>query len=103
MRRPTPSAAIAVGDRHAPVAAERARGDLDSGGCLAALVLGEVHEPDRTVDLALGEPLGDQLLASLVELYVALQDAVEQLVGGKRVLVALVVPELGRGRALDDR
>ncbi len=37
-------AAVAVGDRHAPVAPERARGDLDARGRLAALVLGEVDE-----------------------------------------------------------
>ena len=85
------SAPVAVGDRHAPVAAERARGDLDPGRRLAALVLGEVDEADRAVDLLLGQPLGDQLLAAVVELDVALQDPVEQLVGGQRVLVALVV------------
>ena len=44
-------AAVAVGDRHAPVAAERARGDLDPRRRLAALVLGEVDEADRAVDV----------------------------------------------------
>src|SRR5580693_2766861 len=39
------SATVGVGDRHAPVAPERALGDLYSGGCLAALVLGEIDEP----------------------------------------------------------
>src|SRR5271170_6490027 len=37
---------IAVGDWHPPVAAERAGGDLDPGGRLTALVLGEVDEAD---------------------------------------------------------
>ena len=52
---------------------------------------------------AAGQALRDQLLAALVELDVALEDPVEHLVGGQRVLVALVVAQLRRGRALDDR
>src|ERR1700730_10607209 len=97
------SASIAVRDRHAPVAAEGAFGDLDAGGRLSALVLGEIDQADRALDLDLGESLGDQLLASVMELDVSVQDPVEQLIRWQRVLVALVVPELGGGRALEDR
>ena len=97
------SAAVAVGDRHAPVAPERALGDLDARRGLAALVLGQVDEPARRVAPPLGQPLGDQLLAAEVQLDVAVQDAVEQLIRRQRVLVALVWAQLGRGRALDDR
>src|SRR4029077_13433658 len=96
-------AAIAVGDRHAPVTSEGARGDLDPGRSLAALVLGEVDEADGAVDLRGGEALGDQLLAALIELDVAAQDAVEQLVGGQGVLIDLIGAQLGGGWALDDR
>ena len=74
-------------------------GDLDARRRLAALVLGEVDEPDRAIDLLRGQALCDQLLAALVELDVALEDAVEQLIGGQRVLVALVGAQLRRGRA----
>ena len=43
-------AAVAVGDRHPPVAAERRRGDLDPRRRLAALVLGAVDQSDHLVD-----------------------------------------------------
>ncbi len=94
---------VPVGDRHAPVAAEGAGGDLDPWGRLAALVLGEIDEADRVVHLLGGQPFGDQLLAAVVELDVAVQDPVEQLIRGQRVLVALVLAQLRGGGAGDDR
>src|SRR2546423_686917 len=68
------SAAVAVGDRHAPVAAEGLAGDLDARRALAALVLGEVDQADDAVDVGLGEAARDQLLAAEVLLDVALDD-----------------------------
>ena len=68
---------IQIADPHAPIPAERARGDLDPRRRLAALVLGEVDEADRAVHLLGGQPVGDQPLAAVVELDVAVQDAVE--------------------------
>src|ERR1700733_11426430 len=94
---------VTVRDRHAPVAAEGASGDLDPGGRLAALVLGEIHEANRAVHLLGGQPFGDQLLAAVVELDVAVQDPVEQLVRGQRILVALVLAQLRGWGAGDDR
>src|SRR6185312_2986068 len=81
------SSAVAVRDRHAAVAAERAAGDLDAGRGLTALVLGAQ----------------DELLAAEVLLDVGVEDRVEHGVGGERVLVALIGPQLGARRALDDR
>ena len=60
------SAAIAVGDGHAPVAPEGARGDLDARRRLAALVLRQVDESDDPLDVLGGKALGDELLAALV-------------------------------------
>ena len=56
-------AAVAVGDRHAPVAAERLRGDADAGRVLAALVLGEVDEAQDAVDVLGGQAALDELVA----------------------------------------
>jgi len=39
----------------------------------------------------------------VIELDVALEDPVEELVGGQRIIIALVLAELGGGCALDDR
>ena len=98
-----PSAAVAVRDRHPPVAAERLRRDLDPRRLLAALVLGQVDEADDAVDVLRGQAAGDELLAAEVLLDVALEDRVEHLVGRQRVLVALVGAQLGRRRPRDDR
>ena len=76
-------ASVAIGDRHAPITAEGARGDLDPGRRLAALVLGAIDELDRAVHLRLGQTLGDKFLAALAELDVAVENAVEQGIGGQ--------------------
>ena len=76
---------------------------LIPGGLLAALVLGEVDEPDHALDVGGGQAARDELLAPEVLLDVALEDRVEDLVGRQRVLVALVGAQLGRRRAGDDR
>src|SRR5205085_2649529 len=47
---PVGSAAPAIRDRRAPVAAKRLRAQLDARGCLPALVLGPVDQRDRALD-----------------------------------------------------
>ncbi len=71
-RQPRP----AVGDRQAPVAAERPRPQLDARRRLAALVLRAVDERQRPLDDAVVELL-EQLLARAVELDVRLQHGIE--------------------------
>ena len=91
---------VAVRDRHPAVAAERLAGDLDAGRLLAALVLGQVDEPDDAVDVLGRQAARDELLAAEVLLDVALEDRVEDRVGRQRVLVLLVGAQLGRRRAV---
>src|SRR3982751_4956105 len=67
-------AAVPIGDRHPAVAAERLARDLRAGRVLAALVLGEVDEPDDAVDVGGRQAAGDQLVATEVALDVALED-----------------------------
>src|SRR5829696_917806 len=88
------SAAVAVRDRHAAVAAERLGADLDARRVLPALVLGEVDEPDDAGDVLLRETPRHELVAAQVVLDVALEDAVEDRVRRQGVLVALVVAQL---------
>ena len=76
------AAAVAVGDRQPPVAAEGARRDADPGRGLAALVLGAIDERDHPLDLLGRQPAADELRAVEVLLHVAGEDLVEQLVGG---------------------
>src|SRR5215207_8452877 len=80
------SAAVAVRDRHAAVAAERLGADLDARRVLPALVLGEVDEPDDALHVLLGQAPCDELVAAQIVLHVALEDAVEDRVGRERVL-----------------
>ena len=50
------AASVGVRDRHPPVAAERARRDLDPGRRLAALVLGPVDQREHPLHGLLGSP-----------------------------------------------
>ena len=59
-RAPRP---VGVGDRHPPVAPERARRDLDAGRRLAALVLGAVDEREHALDRVGRQPGALELLA----------------------------------------
>src|SRR3954452_20545230 len=93
--------AESVGDREPPVAPERARRDADAWRGLAPLVLGLVDHPDDPLDLVRRQSLADELLGVEVALDVAEQDRVEDVVGGKRLVVALLGAQLGRRRARD--
>ena len=75
----------------------------DAGRGLAALVLGPVDQRERALDDVSVEPVGRELLARAVLLDVGLEHAVEGGVGRQRVLVELVVAQLGARGALDDR
>ena len=89
------SAAVAVGDRHAPVPPECPLGDLDAGGRLPALVLGGVDEADHLIDVGVGQAALDQLVASEDLLDVAAEDRVEDVVVREGVVVTLVGAQLG--------
>ncbi len=90
-----------VGDGHAPVLAEGARGEFDAHRPLAALVLAGLDlADDREHQLAV-VPRARDLLYPAALLDVHLQDGVEHLVGGQGIGVQLVGSELGRGRPLD--
>src|SRR5215210_2896739 len=94
--------AVAVGDGHAPVAAEGAGGDLYAGRGLAALVLGPVHQAHGALYVFFVEAGGDDLTYTLVLFHVGLEDGVEDFVGRQGVGVALVFPKLGGGLLGED-
>ena len=98
------SAPEAVRDRDAAVAAEGLLVHLDAGRRLPALVFGEVDEArDALRHLERREAPAGDLLGREVVLDVGLEQRIELLVGRQRLVVALIVAQLGRGRALDDR
>src|SRR4030042_3136273 len=88
----------AVGDGETAVAAEGAGGDLDAGRGLPPLVLVAVHHADHAPHRLFGEAHRQDVGKALVLLHVGLDDGVEDLVGGQRLLVHLVGPQLGGGR-----
>src|SRR5205823_5297600 len=92
----------AVRDRGPPVAAERLRAELHPRRRLAAFVLGPIDEGERALHHLRVELL-EQLLARAVELDVRLENGVERGVDRDRVLVPLVLAELGARSALDGR
>ena len=101
-RRPQPPRyAFVIGIRRSR---PNARGViLMPGRRLAALVLGAVDEREDALD-GLGRQPGErELLAARVLLDVGLEDRVERVVVGQRVLVLLVGPQLGARRPVDDR
>src|SRR5207248_9196748 len=93
----------AVRDRRPPVSPERLGSEADARRGLPAFVLGAIDHRDGTVDDIRIEAVAGELLAGAVELDVGLEDAVELGVRRQRVLVQLLVAELGARRALDDR
>src|SRR3954452_8913375 len=95
------AAAITIRGRQTPVAVERLRRDADARWRLAALVLGQVDQTDHAADLLLVEPTGAQFFGIEVLLDVALEDRVQNVVRRQRLVVALLVAELGRWWALD--
>src|SRR5205823_11270474 len=95
--------APAVCYRGAPIAAERLRSQSNSGRGLAALVLGAVDQLEGALDDLGVEAVRRQLLTRAVLLDIGLEDAVELGVGRQRVLVELVLAQLGGRCAVDDR
>src|SRR5687768_6489955 len=88
-RRNAASAAVAVGDRHAAVAAEGLARDPHPDRRLAALPLGDVDHPgDPPHELGI-VPALDEVLDGEVVLYVRLDDRVEDLVGRQVLVVPL--------------
>src|SRR3546814_15081330 len=91
-----------VGDGVAAVAAEGAAGDLHAGAGLSALVFGQLqHAPHAVHQLAVVAALDDGVDA-LLALDEPLEDVVEHGIGRQRVLVLLVVLQLGGRRLGDD-
>jgi uncharacterized protein (TIGR00369 family) len=67
--------------RMTSVATEGTGSDLDPGRRLTALVLGQVDQADDALDLLGGQALGRQFAAAQVELHVAVQDSIQQVIG----------------------
>src|SRR5208282_5984436 len=95
--------AVVVGDRHAPILAERLAGDPDPGRHLAALVLGPVDQADHPGDRIGIEALGHQLVGRPVGLDVTRHHRIQYRVGRKRLVVPLVGAELGGRGLVEDR
>src|SRR5262245_33813063 len=91
--------AEAVDDGIAAVAAEILQRHLDAGRRLPALILGDIEHAldlhDRLAVKAVFDDLGDRLFA----LDQTFQDLIEHVVGRQRVLIGLVLAQLGGGRA----
>jgi len=85
--------APATGDRQATVAPEGQRGDLGTGGELTTLPLGTVNERDHAVHDRRVKPGVNQICPALGAFDIAVEDRVEQLVRGQRVLIDLVRTE----------
>src|SRR4030042_2068509 len=91
--------AVAVGDGEAAVAAEGAGGDLDAGRGLTPLVLVAVDQADPAPHPLFLEPHRQDIGEALVFFPVGLEDGGEDIVRGEALLVYLVGPQLGGGRA----
>ena len=85
-------------DRHAPVAPEGARRDLDAHRPLTSLVLGAIHHPDDLGDDDLGMTPAHQVVGLQPLLDVPLEDRVQHVIGRKAVRVELPGSQLGRRR-----
>src|SRR5262245_43343810 len=87
--------AEAVDDGIAAVAAEILQRHLDAGRRLPALILGDIEHAldlhDRLAVKAVFDDLGDRLFA----LDQTFQDLIEHVVGRQRVLIGLVLAQLG--------
>ena len=94
--------AVAVGDGHAAVAAEVARGDFDAGGRLAALVFVAVNEIDNLLHRVRVEPHCDDVVEGVVVLHIRLQYGVKDAVWRQGVFVLLVGAEFGAGGLVYD-
>ena len=68
---------------------------------MPALVLAEVDEACDAGDGVGVEAVADEVCGRAVEFDIGFDEAVEELIGGERVLVCLVVAELGAGRLFD--
>src|SRR6266481_2932737 len=91
-----------VNDGQAPVFTEGARGDLDADGALAPLVLVAVDHGDHPLHRGRVEAPRHDVRHAQVALDVTLQDGVQHVVGGQRVLIGLPRPELRRRRPRKD-
>src|SRR2546425_11947758 len=89
---------VPVRDRHPPIFPERPVGDLHPRRRLTTFVLTPVHERDDLLDRAAIEAGGDQVGEALVLFHVSPNDAIEDFVRRKGVLVRLVGTQLGRWR-----
>src|SRR3989338_385489 len=96
------SSVVLAGDRVSPVLAKASVGHADPHRRLATLVLVDADQPHHFVDIGFGKAIGHDAGRTLVVLHVALDDGVEHIVFGQAVLVLLVGPQFGAGRAGDD-
>src|SRR5689334_10659556 len=93
---------VAVRDRHASVAAEGARRDLDARRKLAAFVFAEVDQPKDFFCGGLIHAGLAEFAEPAVFFHIERYDAVQQIVGRERVLVRLVRAKFGRRRTIED-
>src|SRR5205823_9287925 len=94
-------AAVAAGDRIAPVAPEGAAADAYSRGRLAALVFVAFHEVQHLGGGGTVEAPRFDLIHRQVLFDERLENRVEHLVGGERIGVLLPGAQLRGGRTLD--
>src|SRR3984885_7886831 len=91
------------GDGKAPAHAERFRGYFQYRSRLLPFVLAALHQFDDLAHQFEIKPAGRGYgLRRFVALYVGFEDGIEDLVGGQRVGVLLVRPQLCRGRLFED-
>ena len=83
-----------VGDRITPVAAECLLRDLDTRWRLSPLVFGDVEKVRDLPDMVGGETRIDEFRRRKIPLDKALQNGIEHLVRGERILVLLVGAKL---------
>jgi len=95
--------AVAVGDGHAPVAAEGLRRDLDAGRALAAFIFAEVDQSNGFQNSGFIKVRGKHGINAHVFFNIGFEDRVEHFVGRERIGVLLIGSKLRRGRALNRR
>ena len=91
-----------VRHRVAPVLAKAAPRDAHADGRLAALVLVDLQQARYTLHVGARKAGAHDVFQRLIVLHVALDNGIQHLVGRQAVLVGLVRPQLGTGRAGND-
>ncbi len=92
---------VILGDGHPPAETKSAAGDFQARRGLAALVFAPIDQPDDAQNRLLVESVGDDLGGAFLLFHVPMQDRVQHVVGGKRILIRLIGAKLGAGDLVD--